>query len=150
MKENLFNSTFEVELRILCLLSAGRQLQMSADRIVSMDFIVCYAECFQLPYQNLHGDNDYMYGELSNRKSLTEEAIKSLVVQGLVDVKIDAGYLYSISETGRKYIKKLKSEYATQYKEIAVAAVKTFKKYSDNELALTIQENALKSVKGGI
>ena len=27
---------------------------------------------------------------------------------------------------------------------------KTFKKYSDNELALTIQENALKSVKGGI
>ena len=91
MKENLFNSTFEVELRILCLLSAGRQLQMSVDRIVSMDFIVCYAECFQLPYQNLHGDNDYMYGELSNRKSLTEEAIKSLVVQGLVDVKIDAG-----------------------------------------------------------
>ena len=91
-----------------------------------------------------------MYGELSNRKSLTEEAIKSLVVQGLVDVKIDAGYLYSISETGRKYIKKLKSEYATQYKEISVATVKTFKKYSDNELALTIQENALKSVKGGI
>ena len=44
MKENLFNSTFEVELRILCLLSAGRQLQMSVDRMVSMDFIVCYAE----------------------------------------------------------------------------------------------------------
>jgi len=149
MGSNLFNSTFEVELRILSLLNSGRKMAMSLDRIVSLDFIVCYAGCFQLPYMNLHGDNEYMYGELSNRKYLANDAIKDLVVQGLVDVTIDNGYIFSISATGRKYIKKLRSEYASDYKEIAEIAIKEFKKYSDSALAIMIQDNALKSVKGG-
>lgn len=149
MANNLFNSTFEVELRILCLLNSGRKVTMSTDRIVYMDFIVCYAGCFQLPYINLHGDNDYMYGELANRKELVGEAVKSLVVQGLLNVTIDRGYLYSISDSGRKYIKQLKSEYAVQYKEIAADAIKAFKKNSDGELARLIQGNAVKALKGG-
>ena len=75
---NLFNSTFEVELRILCLLGSGRKTQLSLGKIISMDFIVCYAESFQLPFRNLHGDNASMYGELANRRELCEEAIKAL------------------------------------------------------------------------
>ena len=144
---NLFNSTFEVELRILCLLGSGRKSQLSLGKIVSMDFIVCYAESFQLPFRNLHGDNASMYGELANRRELCEEAIKALVTEGLVDVTIDAGYLYSISATGRKYIKKLKSEYAVQYQKIAGEVIKNFKKYSDGELSLMIQDNALRALR---
>ena len=143
MKNSLFNSTFEVELRILCLLGSGRKPVMSLERIVLMDFIVCYAECFQIPYMNLHGDNGQMYGELSNRRQLCDEAIKSLVIQGLVDVTVDNGYFYSISATGKKYVRKLQSEYARLYQEIAELAIKKYKKYPDNELSLIIQENAL-------
>ncbi|MBP3805702.1 MAG: hypothetical protein J6I76_17745 [Oribacterium sp.] len=144
---NLFNSTFEVELRILCLLASGRKTQLNLEKIISLDFIVCYAECFQLPFRNLHGNNASMYGELANRRELCEEAIKALVTDGLVDVTIDAGYLYSISASGRKYTKKLKSEYAIQYQQIAAEALKSFKKYSDGELSLMIQDNALRALR---
>ncbi len=143
MQNNLFNSTFEVELRILCLLGSGRKPVMSLERIVFMDFIVCYAESFQMPYKNLHGDNGQMYGELSNRRQLCDEAVRSLVVQGLIDVTVDNGYLYSISATGKKYVRKLQSEYAKLYQEIAELAIKRYKKYPDNELSLIIQESEL-------
>ena len=116
---------------------------MSLERIVQMDFIVCYAESFQMPYKNLHGDNDQMYGELSNRRQLCDEAVRSLVVQGLIDVTVDNGYLYSISATGKKYVRKLQSEYAKLYQEIAELAIKRYKKYPDNEFSLIIQESAL-------
>ena len=149
MKKNeLFNSIFETELRCLLLLSAKRQ-SLSLDRIVSLDFISCYSEEFQLPFANLHGNNDYMYSEITSRRLLLRDAVKSLVTQGMVDVSIDGGYLFSISDRGRKYIKKLESEYSSEYKTIAEEAIKMYKNKSDVELELMIQNNALRSVKGG-
>lgn len=148
MQSELFNSVFEMELRVLLLLSSGRKLLLSTDRIVNLDFIVCYAERFQLPYENLHGDNDYMYGELANRRSLVNAAIKNLVLDGLIDVNFDEGFLYSISESGKKYVKTLESDYAIVYREIANEAVKVFKKMSDTELDDAIHGNAIRSLGG--
>lgn len=148
MKNRLFNSVFEMELRILLLLSTGRKKNYTIERIVELDFIICYAESFQLPYENLHGDNNYMYGELSNRRFLVRKAVKELVTKGLIKVNICDGYQFSISETGRKYIKKLKSTYATQYLMIAVEVVKTFSKLSDEQLATSIRENAIRELGG--
>lgn len=148
MKNRLFNSVFEMELRILLLLSTGRKKNYTIERIVELDFIICYAESFQLPYENLHGDNNYMYGELSNRRFLVRGAVKELVTKGLIEVNICDGYQFSISETGRKYIKKLKSTYATQYLMIAVEVVKTFSKLSDEQLATSIRENAIRELGG--
>lgn len=148
MKNRLFNSVFEMELRILLLLSTGRKKNYTIERIVELDFIICYAESFQLPYENLHGDNNYMYGELSNRRFLVRKAVKELVTKGLIEVNICDGYQFSISETGRKYIKKLKSTYATQYLMIAVEVVKTFSKLSDEQLATSIRENAIRELGG--
>lgn len=137
-----------MELRILLLLSTGRKKNYTIERIVELDFIICYAESFQLPYENLHGDNNYMYGELSNRRFLVREAVKELVTKGLIKVNICDGYQFSISEAGRKYIKKLKSTYATQYLMIAVEVVKTFSKLSDEQLATSIRENAIRELEG--
>lgn len=148
MKNRLFNSVFEMELRILLLLSTGRKKNYTIERIVELDFIICYAESFQLPYENLHGDNNYMYGELSNRRFLVRKAVKELVTKGLIKVNICDGYQFSISEAGRKYIKKLKSTYATQYLMIAVEVVKTFSKLSDEQLATSIRENAIRELGG--
>lgn len=147
-KDELFNSVFETELRCLLLLSAKKQM-LSLDRIVSLDFISCYSEEFQLPFGNLHGNNDYMYSEIASRRLLLRDAVKLLVTQGMVEVSIDDGYLFSISDRGRKYIKKLESEYSQEYKTIAEEAIKMFKNKSDGELELMIQNNALRSVKGG-
>ena len=55
MTESVFNSTFELELRILLLMSAAKKRAFSVERIISLDFIVCYAGIFQLPYLNPQG-----------------------------------------------------------------------------------------------
>lgn len=149
MTESIFNSTFELELRILLLMSAAKKKAFSVERIVSLDFIVCYAGYFQLPYLNPQGDNEYMFSELAGRRERIQEAVKSLVIQGLMEVGLDNGYVFSITETGSKYIRKLKSEYAVQYKTIAADAIKRFKDYSDLQLDRMINDNAVKSVRGG-
>lgn len=149
MTESVFNSTFEMELRILLLMSAARKKAFSFERIVSMDFIVCYAGYFQLPYLNPQGENQYMFSELASRRKRIQEAVKSLVVQGLLDVGLDKGYVFSITDTGSRYIRKLKSKYAVQYKTIAADAIKRFKDYSDLQLDRMINDSAVKSVRGG-
>lgn len=149
MTESVFNSTFEMELRILLLMSAAKKKAFSVERIVSMDFIVCYAGYFQLPYLNPQGDNQYMFSELASRRERIQEAVRSLVVQGLLNVGLDNGYVFSITDTGNKYIRKLKSEYAVQYKTIAADAIKRFKDYSDLQLDRMINDSAVKSVRGG-
>ena len=149
MTESIFNSTFELELRILLLMSAAKKKAFSVERIVSLDFIVCYAGYFQLPYLNPQGDNEYMFSELAGRRERIQEAVKSLVIQGLLEVGLDNGYVFSITETGSKYIRQLKSEYAVQYKTIAVDAIKRFKDYSDLQMDRMINDSAVKSVRGG-
>ena len=78
-----------------------------------------------------------------------QEAIKRLVRQGLVNATVSEGFVFGISNTGQEYIKKLKSEYAKQYKKIATDAVKQFRDYSELELDRMINESAIK-VGGGI
>jgi len=149
MTESVFNSTFEMELRVLLLMSAAKKKAYSIERIVSLDFIVCYAGYFQLPYLNPQGDNQYMFSELASRRERLQEAVKGLVVQGLLNVEMDNGYAFSITDAGSKYIRKLKSEYALQYKAIAADAIKRFKDYSDLQLDHMINDSAVKSVRGG-
>lgn len=149
MTESVFNSAFEIELRILLLMSAAKKKAFSIDRIISLDFIVCYAGCFQLPYLNPQGDNQYMFSELASRRERIQEAVKSLVVQGILDVGLENGYVFSITDIGSKYIKKLQSEYALQYKTIATDAIKRFKSYPDLQLERMINDSAVKSVRGG-
>ena len=149
MTESVFNSTFEMELRVLLLMSAAKKKAYSIERIVSLDFIVCYAGYFQLPYLNPQGDNQYMFSERASRRERLQEAVKGLVVQGLLNVEMDNGYAFSITDAGSKYIRKLKSEYALQYKAIAADAIKRFKDYSDLQLDHMINDSAVKSVRGG-
>ncbi|MFV0362721.1 MAG: ABC-three component system middle component 2 [Suipraeoptans sp.] len=144
----LFNSPFEMELRMLLLLSVDSKTTYTVDRIIALDFISCYAADFSLPYGNLHGQNNYKYGEISNRRMLIQEAVKTAVTRGLINVVVDRGYLFSISEQGLKYIRKLKDAYALEYKATAKAAVKKYRKDSDEDILASIQSFSLRSLKG--
>lgn len=148
MTDGVFNSTFEMEPRILMLLSAAQKKAFSLERIVSLDFIVCYAARFQLPFLNLQGDNRLMFSELASRRARIQGTVKNLVVQGLLDVSMNNGYEFRITDAGKKFTRKLESDYATQYREIAVVAVKRFKNYSDLELDRMINDSAVKMARG--
>lgn len=139
MKNELFNSTFEMELRVAMLLCAGEAHPFSLERILAMDFIACYSKNFGFSNKNLHGDNSFMYGELSSRRGLIKEAIGPLVYRGIVEVKINRGYLYQITDVGKNYISSLESEYSKEYREIAEMVIKEFDNNSDEDLMRMIQ-----------
>lgn len=147
MDAKLFNSTFEMELRILLLLLESKDGNYTVDRIVALDFIICYSADFSLPYGNLHGENNYKFGEMSNRRMLTQEAVKQLVTKGFIEVAIDKGYYFSISKQGRECAKKLKSAYAKDYKTIAKAVIKKYRKDSDEGILAEIQSHSIMSLK---
>lgn len=147
MDAKLFNSTFEMELRILLLLSESKGSQYTVDRIVALDFITCYSADFSLPYGNLHGVNNYKFGEMSNRRVLTQDAVKQLVTKGFITVAVDKGYYFSISDQGQEYAKKLKSAYAKDYKTIAKAVIKKYRKDSDEDILAEIQSHSIMSLK---
>jgi hypothetical protein len=134
MSNKLFNSPFEMMLRVLLLLSQDKNKYNSLDRIVLLDFISCYAADFKLPYPNLHGANNYKFGEIANRRKLVQEAIKLLVTRGLVEANIDNGYKFSIAPCGLTYVKTLKSSYAKEYRTISKAVIKKYMKESDENI----------------
>ena len=148
MRNKLFNSAFEMSLRITLLLAAAPKEKFSVDRIIGLDFISCYAADFNMPYANLHGDNGYRYGEIVGRRLLVQEAVKSLVTQGLIDVMVDRGYLFSISKAGQKYAGSLETDYAQEYGTIAKAAVSKYKDNSDAGILATIQNSAVRALRG--
>ena len=147
MDAKLFNSIFEMELRILLLLAECKGSQYTVDRIVALDFITCYSADFSLPYGNLHGVNNYKFGEMSNRRVLTQDAVKQLVTKGFITVVVDKGYYFSISDQGQEYAKKLKSAYAKDYKTIAKAVIKKYGKDSDEDILAEIRSHSIMSLK---
>lgn len=145
---NLFNSSFEMGLRVVLLMSTYNKA-CTKERIFCLDFITSYAETFDFPFENLHGNNKFMFGELSNRRALLQEALKDLVTSGLVLAKIEnKEYMFSVTRAGKKYAGAFENEYAKEYSAIAKAVVKKHKKASDQDLIDIIQKRSLDSAKG--
>lgn len=80
---NVFNTPFEVSLRILFTLDIASR-KMSVDLIAVSDFITVYGRDFGISDDNLHGDNSYRFGEFGVRRELVKEALKSLVLDALI------------------------------------------------------------------
>ena len=145
---SLFNSSFEMGLRVVSLMAVYNK-PCTKDRIFCLDFITSYAATFDFPYENLHGNNKYMFGELSNRRALLQEALKDLVTSGLISVKIEnKEYVFSVTAVGKKYVNSFENEYAKEYMAIAKAVATRYKKSSDQDLIGIIQSRSLNSAKG--
>ena len=141
MKQNeiLFNSPFEVSLRILLLLSTNNNNCFTMEKILYLDFITCYCEDYGLEHPNLHGINNYKLSEIANRRKLVHEAIKGLVVKGLITPIVKKGYSFNITSEGENYINSLTSSYSKEYKAIAIDAINKYGKESDENILSLIR-----------
>ena len=137
-----------MELRIISLLSTEIDKAYKLEKILALDFISCYAGKFGFPYQNLHGNGQYMFGEISNRRTIMQEAIKNLVVQGLIIPVVNRGYFYKITDVGKKYITSFESAYAKEYVAIASTVVKSYSMVNDSELMGIIEDKSVSGLKG--
>lgn len=137
----VFNTVFETALRIILLTSSSPDILFSSTRILALDFINCYAKAFRLASENLHGNNDFMYGEMAGRRLLVTEAIKRLVRNGTLQVQNDCGYRYKITTYGIELSRNFFSTYAQEYCRVAKISAKKYDCKSDEELIMEIQSH---------
>lgn len=143
----IFNSDFEVSLRILLLLSQTRRA-LSKEEIVNFDFITVYSADFGIGDENLHGDNGFKYGEIASRQEKARIALKQLVVKGLISVDTNNGFQYSITHEGMRFANAMESTYSAEYKRIASEVMIRYSNYSDTEVSMEIDKNAVASARG--
>ena len=140
---NVFNTSFEVSLRMLIILNTV-QTRLSIDRITALDFIAIYGKDFGVSEYNLHGDNDYKFGEYTSKREIVSQAIKELVLRGYINPRYNKrGFTYSISKNGVIFCESLNDKYAEDFTEIVKKANAVFLDYSDRKLTHCINEYAI-------
>ena len=141
--KRIFNTEFEISLKILLLLSTISPEIMTTERIVYYDFIASYGFSFSVYNINLNGDN------IGARRTRCIQAIKSLVLDGLISVKRSReGFKYSINENGANVVEALSSEYAKQYRAAVKGTHDKYCMFSDAELIKEINQKALQLIRG--
>ncbi|MDO5018752.1 MAG: hypothetical protein Q4E02_05570 [Lagierella massiliensis] len=131
----LLNSIQEISIRILIQLFILDGEEKTSDYISSMDYLSLYSKTFKLNEYDLHGKKPYRLGELSSRLSLGKDSLKSLVKMGLCSVRhTNDGFVYSISESGKKVVRTLNSSYVDEYINFAIDAQEYFKNHTEIEV----------------
>lgn len=149
MTNKLFNSAFENSLRIMLLL-AEFNCGQSLDKIYATDFMVSYGATFGVSESDLNGDNQYKFSEFASRREIVRQALKQLVLDGLVwPDNSDAGILYSITDAGREYGATLESEYAEEYRSTARRIVEMVSDVSERTIIDKINKMSAESLRKG-
>ena len=144
----LFNTPFEVSLRILLILSAVKPHSITIDRIAAYDLMTVYGRDFGMAEQNLHGENQFSFSELPAKRKQLNGALRSLVLDGFVSVAPSPrGFLFGLNERGREFVKSMQSEYAAAYRETVKKTHRMFGKTSDASLLSKITKQAMDALK---
>ena len=140
---SVYNSISEIKLRILLLLEVSTQEYLSSDMIAALDFITVYGKEFGVSDKNLHGDNRYKFSELPSRREIVSKAIKSLVVDGMLDISLKNGFEYQINNKGFKFIDSFETEYSDEYSKNASLACEKYGDMEESKLFKMIQSKSV-------
>ncbi len=115
--QKLFNTEFEVSMRLLILVDSIGNL--NEDELAYIDFFSIYARTFNFGNDNLNGDCSFPVNEITIQRKLIKNAIKDLVLKSLIKVSFDniKGYVYSVTNQGYSYVRKIDDPYSRQYQQ---------------------------------
>lgn len=140
---DVFNTSFELSLRILMILNAA-QSKLSIDRIIAFDFITIYGKDFGVSEYNLHGDNKYRFSEYASKREIVSQSIKEFVLKGYIKPHCNkSGFSYGISKNGISFCESLNNDYADCFVAIVKKTITLFSSYSDRKLTHCIDEYAI-------
>lgn len=147
---NIFNSAFEVSLRVLLILNEYEGLSLTADKITIADFISVYGASFGIADTNLHGNNIFKFSEFATRRHLIQQAIKLLVIKGLIIVDFNKdGFTYRITNSGISYCNSLESDYANSFRTLVNESRAYIIGNSEKDLLNMINKYSINSFKKG-
>ena len=148
--DEVFNTPFEVSLRMLLVLAFDKSSAKNVDMITTLDFMAAYGRSFGITQYNLHGDNAFNFSEFASRRELTQRALRHLVLNRLVDVhQQDDGFYYTISENGLTLSTKFDSNYAEEYRATMELVLKHIKEKPESEIYAMINHLSTISLQGG-
>ena len=123
---NIFNSAFELSLRVLILMKTKKS-RVTVDWLSCIDFVTTYGKDFGVSEFNLHGDNEYRFSEYAAKREIIGSAIKELVLRGYITPHCNkSGFNYSITPAGIQLCETLNDAYAETYEKIAEMAINHF------------------------
>ncbi|WP_339011772.1 ABC-three component system middle component 2 [Lactococcus garvieae] len=139
----LFNSSFELSLRVVLSLSVSK-VALSLDQLLLIDFLTTYGEKFELTPTNLHGDNPFYASELAARRKQLPLAIKQLVLSSLiVPTQTKKGFAYLIHPDTKTLYQQFSSTYAKTYLKQSSIVQKFSENKTEAELFHYIQSHTL-------
>lgn len=141
--KDVFNTPFEMSLRILIILYTARS-KLSIDRITALDFISTYGRDFGVSEYNLHGNNRYRFSEYATKREIASQAIKELVLRNYIKLHCyKSGFRYNISSIGISFCESLNDEYVECLTNNVKKSIILFSNYSDRKLIHCINEYAI-------
>ena len=139
----LFNTAFEVSLRVLLILNVARD-KLSLEKITAFDFIANYGTDFEVSDYNLHGNNRLRFSEYTVRREKVNQGIKDLVLIGYVlPCCSKEGFTYCLSENGGAFCPELNNEYATKKANMVNMVLSEYGNFSETEMINKINHRAI-------
>lgn len=144
---SLYNTTLEVSLRVLIILSNSDN-SLNVEEIAAIDFMSVYGREFGIGDCNLHGDNYYMYGETAARHEKVQSALSELSLRGLAEVVPSKfGFRYSITVNGKELCKSFDSSFAEEFGIYVKLAAEEISTNGLHNIQNIIAEKAKQSVR---
>ena len=134
MFTQVFNTEFEISLRLICLLFCSNK-KLSFEKIVYLDFISTYSRDFSLTNSNIHGNSNFKLSELITRRLIVSNSIKQLVIDRyFIPSTQKKTLVYKISKKGCTFIKNMNDDYIKQLLEIDKIVVEKYDKKSEEQI----------------
>lgn len=122
----VFNSPFELGLRMVYLLTELRPHGADLQKLVLLDYAIVYSGDLDGP-ESLHTPVPYRGTELLSRRELIEQGLYLMSTRGLVDAKTDeTGITYFGGDSARTLVGSLTSRYFLSLEERCRWAATTF------------------------
>lgn len=137
----LFNTPFELGLRMVYLLFALRPGGADLQKLVLLDYAIVYSQDVGGP-ASLHTPVPYRNAELFSRRERIEQGLYLMSTRGLVDVVLDdRGMTYIAGASSFSMVGSLSSRYLRELQERCTWAAERFGKTNSTELLNLFSES---------
>lgn len=137
----LYNTPFELGLRMVYLLAALRPGGADLQKLVLLDYAIVYSQDVGGP-RSLHTPVPYRNAELFSRRERIEQGLYIMSTRGLVDVVLDDnGMTYIAGDSSFTMVGSLSSKYWRDLQSRCVWAAEQFGNTTSTELLSLFAEN---------
>jgi hypothetical protein len=144
MKHKLiFNTSLEIGLRSMFLLSSLYPLKVNLDRLLYFDYLTIYTQDAELKIESLHPEYAMRIIELFSKREILKKALMRMTSKGLITIECgEEGFNYCANSNTNWFLEGLKDdEYSKELIKRTKAITEAFKNYSDEELRIFLEKS---------